>query len=148
MGRAPFQVLVILYMRKGDKINYCVFERKNPLCQFQFIAGGGEDAESPLQAAIREVFEESGVKSADFQQLTSLCYIPTNIFSEAQRKTWGENLYIIPEYSFGAEVKSDKIKISDEHIGFKWCTYEQAIDLLKWDSNRTALYELSCRLLN
>ena len=45
----------------------------------------------------------------------SLCYISTNIFSTEQRKIWGEEVYVIPEYSFGAEVETlDDIKLSDE----------------------------------
>ena len=47
--------------------------------------------------------------------LKSLCYIHTNIFSTEQRKIWGEEVYVIPEYSFGAEVEMlDDIKLSDE----------------------------------
>lgn len=29
---------------------------------------------------------------------------------------------------------------------FKWCTYDEAIKLLEWDSNKTALWELNERL--
>ncbi len=146
MGRLPYQVLVILYLRAENSIKYCIFERSSPKFQVQFIAGGGEDVETPLQAATREAFEESGINNADFQQLTSICYIPTNIFSKTQRQIWGEDLFVIPEYSFGAEVKSDYIKISDEHINFKWVSYDEALNQLKWDSNKTALYELNCRI--
>ena len=146
MARLPYQVLVILYLRNENSIRYCILERRSSNGMMQFIAGGGEDNETPLQAAIREVYEESGIKNASFQQLTSTCYIPTNIFSENQRQIWGENLFVIPEYSFGAEVKSDSIKISDEHIGFKWVSYDEAMSQLKWDSNKTALYELNCKL--
>lgn len=146
MARRPYQVLVILYKRNVSSIEYCIFERESPKHQVQFIAGGGEDDETPIQAAMREVYEESGVINASFQQLTSICYIPTNIFSENQRQIWGEELYVIPEYSFGAEVKSEAVKISDEHISFEWVSYDEAINQLKWDSNKTALYELNCRL--
>lgn len=146
MGRLPYQILVILYLKKENSIKYCIFERNSPKSQIQFIAGGGENGELPIEAATREVFEESGVINAKFKQLTSISYIPTNIFSEAQRKAWGNNIFVIPEYSFGAEVKSDVVKISDEHIGFKWVSYDEALEQLKWDSNKTALYELNCRI--
>ncbi|MCL2488433.1 MAG: NUDIX pyrophosphatase [Oscillospiraceae bacterium] len=146
MARLPYQVLVILYLRSGNRIRYCIFERESPKYQVQFIAGGGEDNETPLQAAIREVFEESGINNAKFQQLTSICYIPTNIFSESQRQIWGMDVFVIPEYSFGAEVKSESVNISNEHIGFKWVSYDEAINQLKWDSNKTALFELNCKL--
>ena len=146
MGRAPFQVLVILYLHTESGIKYCIFERQSPPSQIQFIAGGGEDNETPLQAATRETREESGIHNAVFQQLTSICYIPTCIFSEEQCQQWGNNLFVIPEYAFGAEVQSDTVTLSDEHIAFKWISYDEARAQLTWDSNKTALYELNCRL--
>ncbi len=146
MGRAPFQVLVILYRKENSTVKYCVFERKEPMFQMQFIAGGGEDSEKPLEAAKRELFEETGIVNNNLQQLISMCYMPTKIFSDIQRKIWGENLYVIPEYSFGAEVFFEEIKLSDEHIGYHWVSYDEALRLLKWDSNKTALYELHSKI--
>lgn len=146
MGRLPYQVLVILYLRKESNTKYCIFERTSPKSQIQFIAGGGENDEQPIEAAIREVFEETGINNMDLKILTSICYIPTNIFSEAQRSEWGNNIFVIPEYSFVVEVKSETIKISDEHVGFRWVSYDEALKQLKWDSNKTALYELNCKI--
>jgi len=37
--------------------------------------------------------------------------------------------------------------LSSEHIGLEWMTYDDALTRLTWDSNKTALYELNCRLL-
>ncbi|HOD01813.1 MAG: dihydroneopterin triphosphate pyrophosphatase [Firmicutes bacterium ADurb.Bin300] len=145
MARAPFQVLIIPFIKYDNEIKYCVFERKSPLCQHQFIAGGGEDNEVPLEAAKRECFEEAQIQSNNFIELISLCYIPTKIFSESQRKAWN-NIFVIPEYAFAIELAFEEIIISDEHINFKWCTYDEAISLLKWDSNKTALYELDCKI--
>ncbi|MDR1410403.1 MAG: NUDIX pyrophosphatase [Oscillospiraceae bacterium] len=146
MGRLPYQVLAVLYLQDKSNIRYCVFGRNNPKGQFQFIAGGGEGNETPIQAVVREVFEESGADNAEFQPLTSLCYIPTNIFPKEHREAWGENIFVIPEYSFGVAIKSDHIQLSEEHIGFRWATYDEALSLLKWDSNKTALYELNSKL--
>ena len=148
MARAPFQVLIIPYKKDKKTIQYCIFERKDPPLQIQFVAGGGENDESPIDAATRELYEETGLPNTSFLPLKSLCHIPTNIFSTEQRKIWGEEIYVIPEHSFGAEVKeTDTIKISAEHIGFKWVTYEEAQKSLKWDSNKTALYELHSKLI-
>ena len=147
MGRLAYQVLVIPYLRGGSSIRYCVFERKSPKHQIQFIAGGGEDNETPLQSAKREMYEESGISNAEFQQLSSMCCIPANVFSEKQRQIWGESLFVIPEYAFGAEVKTDCVKLSDEHTAYEWVSYDGALTKLKWDSNKTALYELNSKLI-
>ncbi|MGG1610308.1 NUDIX pyrophosphatase, partial [Bacillus wiedmannii] len=33
------------------------------------------------------------------------------------------------------------------HFKYKWLCFEEAVMLLKWDSNKTALWELNNRLL-
>jgi dATP pyrophosphohydrolase len=54
--RALFQILAIPYRRFNGIPEFCVFHRAD-FDQWQFIAGGGEDNESPLQAAKREISE-------------------------------------------------------------------------------------------
>ncbi len=142
--RAPFQVLAIPFRKIGRSLEFCVFHRRRH-DTWQFISGGGEDAETPLQAVQREVAEESGVATDDFISLRSMCYIRSDIYPEQYRNNWPKDMYIIPEYSFGFECNED-IRISDEHSGFRWVSYEEAMDLLKYDSNKTAMYELKCRL--
>lgn len=57
--RAPFQILAIPYQIIDGSPRYCVFHRADH-DQWQFIAGGGEDNETPLEAAKRETVEEGG----------------------------------------------------------------------------------------
>lgn len=77
--RAPFQILAIPYRFVNQVPVYCVFHRIDS-GEWQFIAGGGEDNETPLQAARREISEEGGVLPNRMMELKSMCYIPTNIF--------------------------------------------------------------------
>ncbi len=142
--RAPFQVLAIPYRVYCGISAYCVFHRAD-LDQWQFIAGGGEDNETPLESAKRETFEESGIKSNRWIKLKSLAYLPATVISEKHRQYWKKDTYVIPEYSFGFECKND-IKLSDEHTECLWLSYDEAIKKLTWDSNKTALYELHCIL--
>ena len=39
-----------------------------------------------------------------------------------------------------------EIKLSDEHPEYRWLKYDEAHKMLKWDSDRTALWELNERL--
>lgn len=48
--RAPFQILAIPYQIVNGSPRYCVFHRADH-DQWQFIAGGGEDNETPLKAS-------------------------------------------------------------------------------------------------
>lgn len=56
MARAKYQVLVIPYIIKNESIKYAVYHRSD-MEIWQFIAGGGEDGETPLQSAKREAYE-------------------------------------------------------------------------------------------
>ena len=142
--RAPFQILAIPYRRVGASVEYCVFHRSD-IDQWQFIAGGGEDNETPLEAAKREAAEEGGVQSEKWITLKSLAYLPVTVISEKCRQHWAEDTYVIPEYTFGVECCGE-IKLSREHTECVWLTYNEATEKLKWDSNRTALFELNSRL--
>ena len=142
--RAPFQILAIPYRMADGSPLYCVFHRAD-FDQWQFISGGGEDDETPLQAAQREIYEESGIAAGNIVNLRSMCYIPTDIFPEKYLRHWAADTYVVPEYAFGFACQ-ESMKLSHEHTGCEWLPYEEARRRLKWDSNRTALYELHCKL--
>ena len=82
--RAPFQVLAIPFRWTGGRLEFCVFHRRRH-DTWQFISGGGEDEETPLETVSREVKEESGLSVGEFIQLRSMCYIRSNIFPDEYR---------------------------------------------------------------
>lgn len=144
MARAKFQVLVFPYRRSTNgALEFCLFKRvDNQL--WQGVAGGGEDDETPLEAARRETAEEAGISaSATLITLDSVESIPAEIFSA--KASWGEDVFVIPQYSFGIQA-DELIAISHEHTEFGWFSYEQAISLMRYDGDKTALWELRQRL--
>src|SRR2546423_5770178 len=146
MPRAAFQVLIIPYRIDADgQPQYLLFKRSD-LDVWQWIAGGGEDDEEPEQAARREALEEAGIpQDACLMRLDSMASIPALHF--ADRHLWGDEIYVIPEFSFGVEVQNREVCLSGEHSACAWLDYETARSRLEWDSNRTALWELHNRLL-
>lgn len=142
MSRAPLQVLVIPWRRRGDAIEVAVFHR----CDYdlwQFVSGGAEDGESARDAALREGFEEAGISTeAPYLALDSIATIPACWFPAWT--TWPSHILVVPEHAFAAEVT--EVHRSDEHRDVKWCGIEQAMALLKFDSNRHALWELNERM--
>ena len=139
--RAPFQVLVIPYRITDGKPLYCVLHRADH-DEWQFIAGGGEDEETPLQAAIREASEEGNITSDDMTELKSLSYVPADCIAADRREHWDKNITEIPEHCFAVRWDAE-IKLSREHTASAWLNYEKASKVLKWESNRTALCELN-----
>ena len=74
--RIPKQVLIIPYRIIDNKIEYCIFKRKD-MDAWQWIAGGAEDFDKNIiESAKRELFEETSIKDIQIQQLEMTCKIP------------------------------------------------------------------------
>ena len=146
MARAKYQVLIIPFKSSNNKILYGIFKR-NDMQIWQFIAGGGEDEDSsPLSAAKREAFEEGNIlKTEKYFSLETQCSIPTSCFKTA-RSIWGKEFLVIPEYSFAVEISNSKIHLSNEHLQYEWVDYDTALQRLRYDSNKTALWELDNKI--
>lgn len=146
MARAKYQVLVIPYHIEIDIIKYCIFYRSD-MDIWQFIAGGGENYDpSILSSAKREAYEEANIDMYyNYIALDTQSSIPTYCFKDAKR-IWGEDCLIIPEYSFAVMVESINLTLSHEHTKYEWVDYETAAKRLKYDSNRTALWELDSKI--
>jgi dATP pyrophosphohydrolase len=142
--RAPFQVLVFPYRISLEKVQYALFKRSDNSA-WQGIAGGGEDRETPFEAAARESIEEAGVpKGSTLIQLGTISSIPVTAFTDSFH--WGNAIYVIPEYCFGIEAQGIKLCLSAEHLEIRWLGYSEAICLLRFDGNKTALWELNQKL--
>jgi dATP pyrophosphohydrolase len=145
MARAPFQVLVYPYRKtQSGHFEYALLKRSDA-GYWQGIAGGGENDETVLAAARREAHEEAGlpVESA-FLPLDTVEPVPVTEFAASHH--WGDDVYVIPQYCFGVLVTDSSIVLSREHTEFAWLSYDQAYALLKYDGNKTALWELDKRL--
>ena len=142
--REPYQILSIPYRIIDGTPLFCIFHRSDS-SYWQFIAGGGENGETPIEAAKRETIEEMGVEPKNIKQLTCIAYVPAEVIAESKRQHWDKNTYVIPEYSFAFECDSEPL-LSNEHSEYKWLTYNETRKLLKWDSNKVAMYEINCKL--
>ncbi len=145
MARAPFQVLVLPYAHAADGTpRYGVFRRAD-LGVWQGVAGGGEEGETPAEAATREAAEEIGVAAgAAWVRLDAAGQVPAAVFRD--RVHWPPALTTVPEYAFGVAVAREAVVLSAEHDAVAWLPYAEAAGRLEWASNRAALAELHARL--
>ena len=146
MSRAPFQVLVLPYRIASDnEILYAVFKRESSTGGYwQGIAGGGEDGESPLEAAKRETLEEAGIDAShEYIKLDSYATVPV---ANVCGFRWGDDVLVIPEFCFGVKVEDEQLQLSYEHTEYRWMSYDRAMEILHWDSNKGALWELNFRV--
>ncbi|HEY5476484.1 MAG TPA: NUDIX pyrophosphatase [Tepidiformaceae bacterium] len=143
MARAPFNVLVIPFLRRKDAAPlFCVLRRADD-GWWQWVAGGGEDNETSAETAKRETLEETGL-AGPLYRLQAEARVPVTAF--AAHLSWSESLYVIPEYAFAVEAPSPGIILSREHTELRWLPEEEASALLYWQTNQLALWELAERL--
>lgn len=145
MSRAPFQILVLPFLESRGDYLYGVFRRNDETGGYwQGIAGGGEADETALAAARSKALEEAGIPlSCRYYRLEMSTMIPVvNVCGFR----WGESVLVIPEHAFAVRVEDPRLALSSEHAEYRWLPYPDAVALLKWDSNRGALWELDHRL--
>lgn len=110
---------------------------------WSFAKGHTEEGETPIQTAIRELEEETGIKEKEIEILD----IPL-IHEEYEIFRRGEKRLKVIEYFIGV-VTNDKVKIDgDEICAYKWATYEEALNIFKHKERKQALYEVQKYLEN
>jgi dATP pyrophosphohydrolase len=146
MARAPFQVVVFPFRRSGVGVEYAVLQRSDD-GSWQGVAGGGEDDETPIDAARREAEEEAAVpKSAPVYRLQAMNMVPIVFIKERARAHWPNDLYVMPNYAFAIDCTALELRLSHEHVAITWAPYDDAYALLRWENNKVALWELHERL--
>ena len=102
---------------------------------WQPVCGGVENGEELKRTVIREVFEETGI--IDIKSIQDLNY--TFTYREEKK---GE-LMNMQDFCFAVEINNiTDIELSDEHEEYKWCSYIEAKEYLKWEHNLIALEKL------
>jgi dihydroneopterin triphosphate diphosphatase len=133
------QVECIVFRRNENKIQFLLLKRIKEKGGFwQPITGDVENTDKNIiSAALRELEEETNIKQHD------IIHTFENIYSFEMTKHYltNKNIPTITEHVFGFEIKPrTKIIITNntyqEHEKIKWVTFEEAIKLLKWDSNK------------
>ena len=97
---------------------------------WQPITGGIESGESPEEACLREIKEETGLL-LDCSNLTGLGNFTVKI---DENLTIHKNLFLVL-------TDQKEIQISDEHVGAQWVALDTVSSQLYWPSNQ-ATFEI------
>ena len=129
------QVEVIIFKAINGVPLFLLLKRQPDRGGFwQPVTGGVEKGEGLRDAALREMAEETGITEA-VKVLENVHYFE---FEFNGGYGWAK------EYVFGVQVSEDaQCVISDEHSGQKWCTLDEALELLKYESNREGFRKIA-----
>jgi len=136
--RRPTQVLVYPVRQSEDGWRYLLLHRIPTRGAFwQGVTGGGERGDELPDAALRELFEETGLRPVELRRIDC-----SYVF--AMQDEW-QGWYAprtegIEEHVFLAIVSGEEpVTSCDEHDDWRWCTYKEALAQLKWTENIEAL---------
>ncbi|CEL90047.1 NUDIX hydrolase [Streptococcus sanguinis] len=97
---------------------------------WQPITGGIESGESPEEACLREIKEETGLLLA----CSSLTGLGDFMVKIDENLSIHKNLFLVL-------IEQKEIQISDEHVGAQWVALDKVSSQLYWPSNQ-ATFEI------
>lgn len=134
----------IIFRREGGKTYYLLLHypssAKARKDYWDFSKGHIEEGEDELKAVEREVFEETGLGDLKFFEG----------FKETIEyffKFQGQTVFKTVVF-YLAETQAKEIKLSHEHIGFKWLLFEAALGQLTFKNAKDNLLKANDFLKN
>lgn len=136
----PVSVLVVIHTPDQQ---FLLIERVRPAGQWQSITGSLEIGETPLQAATREVFEETGLK-IETRDLHDWKHSNRFRIRGPWRHLYAPEITHNVEHVFSLCVLSpiDACLATDEHCSQLWLPREEAAEKVFSWSNRDAILRL------
>lgn len=121
----------VIFKKEKKEIKYLLLHYKYKSEYWGFPKGNIENDETEEQTAQREIREETNLEVdliPDFKEKVSWFY------KKEDQTIYKETVFFL------AQAKSDgQVKISDEHLGYAWHTYQNAYKKLKFKNSQEIL---------
>jgi dihydroneopterin triphosphate diphosphatase len=139
------QLECIIFRKKDDFFEFLLLKRIPEKGGFwQPISGGLEtEDKSKLDGCYREIYEETGIQKDQIIKVIS----DVHHFVMDKHYLTKKPINPLEEFVFAFEIPEKIIicldnNIYPEHNEYKWVSFEEAINLLKWDNNKDAFEKL------
>ena len=119
---------VILFNKSKD-IQFLIL--KYPSGHWDFVKGNIEEGENEKETVKRELFEETGIDNLKIHQ-------GFNKKVEYHYYKKNNKVHKIVSY-YLAETNQKEVKLSFEHLDYKWSDYESLMKLITFDNSRKIL---------
>lgn len=131
--------------REEDGIRYYLLLHYE-VGHWDFPKGHVEEGENDEETVRREVEEETGIKDLEiiegFREYIKYAFRNSYESKEVKKGEW-----IIKVVNFYlAKTKTKNIKLSFEHIGYKWLSYEDSLNQLSFKNAKDILEKADKRL--
>lgn len=122
--KTPISALVLIYT---TDLQVLIMERTDKAGFWQSVTGSVEGIETPYQAAIREVFEETGLNALDYNFQD---WHASNVYEiyPHWRHRYAHGVTENIEHLFGLQLPTPiPIKLApDEHVRYEWVDWRDA----------------------
>jgi dATP pyrophosphohydrolase len=133
--KIPVSVLVVVYTRRGEVL---LMERREPAGWWQSVTGSLEPGETPRDAAIRELREETGLAG---DGLLDLGINERFTIAPAWRGRFAPGVTENLEHAFALRLPAAGEVVLDpaEHLRFEWLPLQAALERATSPTNRAAI---------
>ena len=129
-----------VFRQTDDDLSFLLLKRnKDKLYEhlWQGVAGKIEGGETAFKAAIRELKEETSLEPV---RMFVADYVSR--FYESHQ----DRINLVPV--FGIEVDSSEVKLSKEHVDYKWVDIYEALDTFVWRGQKESIQTVYDMVVN
>lgn len=136
--RRPESVLIVIHTAGGE---FLLIERRKPAGFWQSVTGSLEWGESPLEAAPREVIEETGIAGGE---LTDLGIAQTYEIWPSFGRVYAPGATHNIEHAFALQLPARvQVNLSPrEHVQYRWLAGMDALATVSSETNRAIIERL------
>lgn len=139
--KKPESVLVVIYCQ--TTLRCLMMQRKDDPNFWQSVTGSLENNELPIETAIREVYEETGIDivGSNLSLVDAKHVVEFEIFPQFRHR-YAPQVKINKEHWFYLPLTTEVKPMLSEHLAYQWMSIQDAANLTLSPNNRKAIKKI------